>query len=99
MPMDLLMQDTQKVTSHVIVRNMAGGICSLSTTILETEWKPYFWRARYITLKLKYVSKGIKTLNMEKNDDFLWSSISANMNCFKGVGLQNLLKRVTWTAF
>ena len=52
-----------------------------------------------MTLKIKYVSKEIKTLNMEKNDDFLWSSISANMKCFKGVGLQNLLKRVTWTYF
>ena len=31
-----------KAVDSIIVRNMAGGICSLSTTILETEWKPFF---------------------------------------------------------
>ena len=28
--------------AYYIVRNMAGSIYSVSTTILETEWKPFF---------------------------------------------------------
>ena len=54
-----------------VVSNMACGLCSLGTTILETEWKPFSWRARYITLKMKLGSK-----------DILWVFVFLKTNFF-----------------